>query len=272
MSALTPTSLPAPPITRTCRQRPCSRPAPSAQPVEAPAPRPRSGIAGLPAHGLWPELTVATGSSRSSFVRTALGYLCPCRHSRALKPLWFGRTLARYLVTPDLGSAFTFYQTSEFGLQKSGKLTAITARQLEELYSFSRSARHARHARTSTRGALSKDPGHGGGVRLLTARRPNQIRLRPAPARKGRKEGQAPTEAEAAEQHPADSRAHTGTRRHLYSAFFQGPYINSCGLAGTHTARIGARGPCRAGCRRLNAAPPGAHKPGPALARTGGPR
>ena len=99
MSALTPTSLPAPPICRTCRQRPCSRPAPSAQPVEAPAPRPRSGIAGLPAHGPWPELTVATGSSRSSFVHTAPGYLCPCRRSQAVKPLWFGRTLTQYLVT-----------------------------------------------------------------------------------------------------------------------------------------------------------------------------
>ena len=94
MSALTPTSLPAPPITQ-----PCSRPAPSAQPVEAPAPRPRSGIAGLPAHGLWPELTVTTGSSRSSFVHTALGYLCPSRHSQAVKQLWFGRTLTQYLVS-----------------------------------------------------------------------------------------------------------------------------------------------------------------------------
>ena len=90
-----PTSLPAPPITRTCRQRPFSRPAPpSAQPVEAPAPWPRSGIAGLPAHCLWPEL-----SSRSSFVYTAPGYLCRCRHSQAVKPLWFGRTLTQYLVT-----------------------------------------------------------------------------------------------------------------------------------------------------------------------------
>ena len=80
----------------------CSRPAPSAQSVEAPAPRPRSGIAGLPAHGLWPELTVATGSSRSSVVHTAPGYLCPCRHSQAVKPLWFGRTLTQYLVTENL--------------------------------------------------------------------------------------------------------------------------------------------------------------------------
>ena len=95
---MTPSRLPAPPITRTCRQRPCSRPAPSAQPLEAPAPRPRSGIVGLPAHGLWPELTVATGSSRSSFVHTAPGYLCPCRHSQAVKPQWFGRTLTRCLV------------------------------------------------------------------------------------------------------------------------------------------------------------------------------
>ena len=86
MSALAPTSLPAPPMTRTCRRRPCSRPAPSAQPVEAPAPRPRSGIAGLPAHCLWPELTVATGSSRSSVVHTAPGYLCPWRHGQAVKP------------------------------------------------------------------------------------------------------------------------------------------------------------------------------------------
>ena len=61
--------------------------------------RPRSGTAGLPAHGLWPELTVATGSSRSSFVHTAPGYLCPCRHSQAVKPPWFGRTLTQYLVT-----------------------------------------------------------------------------------------------------------------------------------------------------------------------------
>ena len=88
-----------PPMTQTCRRRPCSRPAPLAQPGEAPAPRPRSGLAGLPAHCLWPELTVATGSSRSSFVHTAPGYLCPCRHSQAVKPLWFGRTLTRYLVT-----------------------------------------------------------------------------------------------------------------------------------------------------------------------------
>ena len=93
---LTPTRLPAPPITRTCLLRPCSRIAPSAQPVEAPAPRPRSGIACL---RLWPELTVATGSSRSFFVHTAPGYLCTCRHSQAVKPLWFGRTLAQYLVT-----------------------------------------------------------------------------------------------------------------------------------------------------------------------------
>ena len=90
MSALTPTSLPVPPITRTC--------APSAQPVESPAPRPRSGMAGLPAHGLWPELSVATCSSHCSFVHTAPGYLCPSRHSKAVKPLWFGRTLTQYLV------------------------------------------------------------------------------------------------------------------------------------------------------------------------------
>ena len=97
MSALTLTRLPMPPMTRTCRRQPCSRPAPSAQPVDAPAPRPRSGIAGLPAHCLWPELTVATGSSRSSFVHTAPGYLCPCRHSQAVKPLWFGRTFTHVL-------------------------------------------------------------------------------------------------------------------------------------------------------------------------------
>ena len=93
MSALTPSSLPAPPITRTCLQRPCSRPAPSAQPVEA------LFLCPGPAHCLWPELTVATGSSRSSFVHTAPGYLCPCRHSQAIKQLWFGWTLTQYLVT-----------------------------------------------------------------------------------------------------------------------------------------------------------------------------
>ena len=72
------------------------------RPVEAPAPRPRSSIAGLPAHILWPELSVATGSSRSSFVHTAPGYLCPCRHSQAVKPPWFGRTLTQYLVSEQL--------------------------------------------------------------------------------------------------------------------------------------------------------------------------
>ena len=97
MSALTQTSLPVPPITRTCLQRPCSRPAPSAQPVEAPAPRPRSGIAGLLARGPWPD-NVTTGSSLGSVVHTAPGYLCPCRHSQAVKQLWFGRTLTHFLV------------------------------------------------------------------------------------------------------------------------------------------------------------------------------
>ena len=48
---------------------------------------------------LWPELTVATGSSSSSFVHTAQGYLCPCWHSQAVKPLWFGQTLTQYLAT-----------------------------------------------------------------------------------------------------------------------------------------------------------------------------
>ena len=91
---LTPTRLPAPPITRTCLLRPCSRIAPSAQPVEAPALRPRSGIACFPAHCPWPS-TVATGSSRSSYVHTAPGYLCPSPHSQAVKPLRF----TQYLVT-----------------------------------------------------------------------------------------------------------------------------------------------------------------------------
>ena len=44
------------------------------QPSCSQPPRPRSGIACLPASCLWPELTVATGSSRSSVVHTAQGY------------------------------------------------------------------------------------------------------------------------------------------------------------------------------------------------------
>ena len=72
MSALTQTSLQAQPITRTCQQQRCSRPAPLAQPVEAPAPWPRSGIACLATqcstHCLWQELTVAAGSSREQAV------------------------------------------------------------------------------------------------------------------------------------------------------------------------------------------------------------
>ena len=57
---------PALPMTQTCHP-PCSRPALTAQPSEAPAPRPRSGIAGLPARGPWPELAVADGSGRGSY-------------------------------------------------------------------------------------------------------------------------------------------------------------------------------------------------------------
>ena len=37
---------------------------------------PRFGTACLPVSGPWPELIVATGSSRSSVVHTAPGYLC----------------------------------------------------------------------------------------------------------------------------------------------------------------------------------------------------
>ena len=39
-----------------------------------------------------------------SFVHTAPGYLCPSRHSQAVKPLWFGRTLMQYLVTCSIES------------------------------------------------------------------------------------------------------------------------------------------------------------------------
>ena len=49
---------PPPPMTRTCLQRPCSRPGPvpSAQPPEAPALRPRSGLpAGCVLSGWWPR-------------------------------------------------------------------------------------------------------------------------------------------------------------------------------------------------------------------------
>ena len=73
----------------------------------APVPRPRSGIAGLPARGPWPELTVAsrlaTGSSRSSesVVQCPLsaGIPLPCWHrqlSQAVKAQWFGWTLTQY--------------------------------------------------------------------------------------------------------------------------------------------------------------------------------
>ena len=42
-------------------------------------------------------------SSHSSFVRTVQECLCPCRHSQAVKPLWFGWTLqtTQYLVSDD---------------------------------------------------------------------------------------------------------------------------------------------------------------------------
>ena len=42
----------------------CTKSAPLAQPVKAPAPQSRSGIACLSARSMWPELTVSTSSSR----------------------------------------------------------------------------------------------------------------------------------------------------------------------------------------------------------------
>ena len=114
MSALpvprTPTSMPAPPITRTCLQRPCSRPAPSAQPepVEAPAPRPRSSIADLPARGRargptpsLPAPAVAPSSTqRPARIPLSLSAQ-PSSHGelQRVKLLWFGRTLTQYFVT-----------------------------------------------------------------------------------------------------------------------------------------------------------------------------
>ena len=77
---------------------PCSRPAPSAQPVEAPAPRPRSGIAGLPARGRargptpsLPAPAVAPSSTQRRDTSVPVG--------TAKKPLWFGPTLTQYLVS-----------------------------------------------------------------------------------------------------------------------------------------------------------------------------
>ena len=65
------TSPPAPPVTRTCRRPPCPRPAPSAQPWQAPAPRPRS----LAAPGLtvgvrrsWPWLMAAAPQPMCSWL------------------------------------------------------------------------------------------------------------------------------------------------------------------------------------------------------------
>ena len=53
-----------------------------------------------------PELTVATGSSRSSVVHTASGYLCPRRHSQAAKPLsWYGLDGHLRSISSQLSSA-----------------------------------------------------------------------------------------------------------------------------------------------------------------------
>ena len=54
------------------------------QPSCSQPPRPRSGIAGLPARGLWSKLTLATSPSRSPVVQTAQEYLCPWWHSQAV--------------------------------------------------------------------------------------------------------------------------------------------------------------------------------------------
>ena len=115
---------------------------PSAQPVEAPAPRPRSGIAGLPARGPWPD-TVATGSSRSSVVHTAPGYLCPCRHSQGVKPLWFGRTLTQYLFTLSrtkrraelLAPCWYFFPCLTAGVVRAGAPVLVRLRPLPFLRS-----------------------------------------------------------------------------------------------------------------------------------------
>ena len=48
--------------------------------LKAPAPRPRSGIAGLPARGPRPVLAVADGSDCGSLVRAARWLCCPWRH------------------------------------------------------------------------------------------------------------------------------------------------------------------------------------------------
>ena len=75
------------------------RATPSAQPTEAFTPRPRSGIACLPARGPWPERTLAAGCSRSSVVHTAPGHFYLWWHSQEVKQLWFGRTLTQYIIT-----------------------------------------------------------------------------------------------------------------------------------------------------------------------------
>ena len=60
--------------------------------MEAPAPRPRSGIFGLPARGPWPEFAAADGSGGGSLVHAAPPLSCPRRCIQAAM-LWFGRIL-----------------------------------------------------------------------------------------------------------------------------------------------------------------------------------
>ena len=91
-SGTPPASPPAPPTTQTRRRRPGSRPAPAwhrlTQPLGAPAPRPRSGAAGLPARGPRPELAVADGSGRGSVVHVAQRLSCRWRYTQAVKPCY----------------------------------------------------------------------------------------------------------------------------------------------------------------------------------------
>ena len=122
-SGTPPASPPAPPTTQTRRRRPGSRPAPAwhrlTQPLGAPAPRPRSGAAGLPARGPRPELAVADGSGRGSVVHVAQRLSCRWRYTQAVKPCYgsdeSSRTGWPCMPSPPLGRSVGRYRCQSAG-------------------------------------------------------------------------------------------------------------------------------------------------------------
>ena len=74
----------------------------TAEPVTGPPFLSRDRALNLISLAINPSVTRSHGDVRPGSdepaVHTAPGRLCPWRHSQAVEPLWFGRTLTQYLI------------------------------------------------------------------------------------------------------------------------------------------------------------------------------